>query len=277
MGDPFEFRWGPDRLAGLGVDLSPDQVACTQTPGTALLVQPLWEPLFMCDCGDLHRMWDGDTPAVKPAILDVVLDGEVVKREGHHTISYRRQDEIDSNYGDDTWRKYGKVVGEEEGITSFQEMHDYYLNNGETTWALWDAVMVDPQTAKRFLEQSRLAYQDTDLPALEYWTDLVQQINDGNFPVSDQEGVDELMGAGWEKVCADLRISAALDETGPVESPNWQTLNLVPNWDVLDPDLKRLWFDLVAGSKRSWSEWCSATGTTPQAAWYTARLSSPWT
>lgn len=267
MTDRFTYRWGPSRLAGLGVNLSPDQVACTETEGKAVVLVPIFDPTDESPIPLTDYREEHTKALVQPAVIDVVLNDEVTKNVellddkrryvGREARTQTRQDFMDAwNNGSD-WRRYGQVVSEG---TQTGEEYDWLCvldDDDPTPRFLWDAVMVDDNVAQRFLTGANAAYHHTLLPQ---WLEF-QDIRINGFCDEDEDESKQR----WARLAAEFGVSEAMSDEGYgldiVELPQWNWEMVTPDYHLfLDEDCRRIWEDLLLRSQQSWAAYDKARG-----------------
>jgi hypothetical protein len=265
MTDPFDFRWGPSRLVGLGVHLGPDQAAATEVPGFAIAVAPIFDPV----CEEPLKMYGSkNQPLHAPAVLATKLN-EVVPVIGRPQNDYDPrtiQDELDEWEGEE-WRNFAQVVGDPTGGMT---LPCGFFRTEDLHFGAWDAVLVDAATAKRFTEQADRIWRDLKYDELDHWKHMAEIIGyDGLDELSDLE-LDE-----WQQTCASLGTD--WEEEPYSQQFKIEDSDLEPEWRFDDADLNKIWASLTKSSQKGWAALQRAQPAKQRNSWmWQNRMENPW-
>lgn len=264
MGTPFTYKWGPGRLASLGIRLSEDQAATTETSGFAMVLVPWQDPTTH----DPFQMCDEDGLVVAPAIVRVTLNDEMSVPT--HVWGEDVPPSLDDpcadlqDYLDRTmkhyrpqWRTHAKAVIEK--VDPYDMESGWTDNGGRRMFvgqvdplAVWDAVMIDGDQAARGIEAIQNAVHDSDVLMAEEFNYL---LNDAMLRDYDGNPSEE-----WTEFCETYSVDPALSEDGmPTADLEFHLASLKPDWEFhFDPDLAEAWRKLHASSRSNWDAYTTA-------------------
>jgi hypothetical protein len=262
--DPFDFRWGARRLAGLGVSLKPSQVAVTEVPGYTLVVAPILDPI----CEEAYKVYGPDNkPLYAPMILKTTLNEDRSNHYSDKTITL--QDEIDDWEGEE-WRQYARSVGDLAGGMQppcCTSRHD------DITAPVWNSVMLDSADAKRMMQQVERTWNASGFPLLEHYRHLAEQIEYCSGGTEELAQEDPEVHEEWVGLCEEMGLDATLQ---PWEQPlDWDAFAKPLVWE-LDADLQKTWDTLLKSSKENWEAMQSCQGKEASSFARETDLENPW-